>query len=93
MRSPDLAAELRRIADEVDCILDATDADLLRRAASALEAERWVSVEERRPDPDAIVIAWVGVDEHPYATIGRNIGRRVTHWRPLPPAPDAKGGE
>ena len=80
-------------------------AELLDKTEDELNAERvnigWISVEERLPEEDTIVLVWCG--EYAvynylrddmwytgYCDISTDDGG-VTHWMPLPEAP--KGGE
>ncbi len=63
--------------------------EALAAITSELEksAPRWVSVEDRLPDPHKQVLTyagWVGID----ILFGGKFGYTgVTHWRPLPKAP------
>lgn len=84
-------------------------ADLIERLtaenAALREKQRWISVEERRPEPGKRVLATDGVfaGEAIFARDSRwsgygggilrdCIGSMITHWMPLPPVPkeDAK---
>lgn len=69
-------------------------------AISALERDRWISVEERLPEGHEYVlccgskggqfVGWVAQSvrgKKAYAFQHGGNGRRITHWRPLPEPP------
>lgn len=80
--------ELRQCYGWGDVIIHSDDAEALTMAIEALERDRWISVEERTPEPtwDRVLVY---TDEHQIMTLPAcKVGNGyVTHWRPLPEPP------
>lgn len=70
------------------------------RAALAGTSDGWIPVSERLPSPESVVIVFMHNGEQDMAWLSQagrfvhendDMGWRVTHWRPLPAPPAAKG--
>ena len=79
-------------------------AELIDKAIAALEAQEWVSVEDRLPESNTIVLGWgshhwpwvVEMESEPnewYDSSDGNGVVGVTHWKPLPEPPEDETGE
>lgn len=92
---------IKRINNVIDfffCTLTPEDKEALRFAISALERDRWISVEEALPEEKRAVLVWqpqylnsyvVTLSEGEWYVFG-GYGTKVfgvTHWRPLPEPP------
>lgn len=101
---PKIANQVREISEdlgmELDFAVEAMQAtfDHAIQKASTGEANGWISVEDRLPDAETIVLAWDGRKIHtalrdvtsyktPFWTDNVDSIKGVTHWQPLPPAP------
>ena len=81
-----------------EAYIDMQDGEaLIARIRELEQAQRWVPVEERLPEPDIVVLGW-WCDQGPltvfwdglhWGDAGDNIaiGYSISHWMPLPGSP------
>ena len=88
-----------KISNHYALMLDKTEEELM---AERVKTE-WISVDERLPEREEIVLCCLGLVQNVYTYKGDNIwedsygyyqkDEPITHWMPLPEAPKMKGGK
>lgn len=88
---------LRDIADFMDA-QDNKIAQLEAELAELREAARWIPVGERLPEKNDWILGYTSATRSTQASIEKSRGFMlslrgcdITHWRPLPKPPEAKG--
>jgi hypothetical protein len=92
---------LRELVEWCKSISEDRSAKKLAKFAGELlsrrEADRWIPVSEKLPDEGIVVLCFLSVDSSPcMVTDSIRNGEwkyfdEITHWRPLPPAPEGGG--
>ena len=80
-----------------DGVIGAFLAEVANRLAELVEERRWVPVEERSPEllQNVLVCSSKGIHFASLDLCGQwldedeNPGKKITHWMPLPPGPEA----
>ena len=76
-------------------------ADWLEELKARREADRWISVKERMPEPRVAVMVYCPEHKNQYCAFYENkhwwvfgaygtVWEEVTHWKPLPKAPESE---
>ena len=99
---PDIKEKLVELIRHCTSCEECHDADIADHLiANGATIQKWISVEKRLPEPNCRVLVhyssglvevgfWLSTSEH--FTLERLHGE-VTHWMPLPEAPEEKKGE
>ena len=88
--------------NDMDCKFDVEDdlrvyADLKSAISEIVEKDQWISVEERLPENNDLVLTYsYEISGHKYRLLVPNTQIKifpdaVTHWQPLPPLPEQEG--
>lgn len=93
--------------DLCECYVDHTaifdaKATAEKMVTKGYRKQEWISVEERLPEIEQIVLCCLGLVQNVYTYKGNNIwedsygyyqkDEPITHWMPLPEPPKMKGG-
>lgn len=69
-------------------LVDPTEAVADYLLDSGVTVQEWISVDERLPEENEIILAWVAACRDLHFCFGSEVsGLEVTHWMPLPQLP------